>query len=57
MTPILVIKQYTDEEGLTHIDIEQPGAAGIKGTTERRIIEGGWNEHEVGRVSLIDELC
>jgi hypothetical protein len=45
ITVTLVTKQY-EEDGKTHIDIEQPGAAGIKGTTENRVVEGGWSEHE-----------
>jgi hypothetical protein len=46
MPVTLVIKEYTDDKGADHIDIEQPGAAGIKGTTERRIITDEWQEHE-----------
>ena len=46
MAVTLIIKQYTDNKGLINIDIEQPGAAGIKGTTELRTINGEWREHE-----------
>lgn len=46
MTVTLVTKQYKDDEGVTHIDIEQPGAAGIKGTTELRQLDSSWREHE-----------
>ncbi|KAF2436499.1 hypothetical protein EJ08DRAFT_602467, partial [Tothia fuscella] len=46
MTVTLVTKQYKDDEGVVHIDIEQPGAAGIKGTTELRQLDGTWREHE-----------
>jgi len=46
MTVALVIKEYKDDDGVTHIDIEQPGAAGIKGTTELRQLDGSWREHE-----------
>jgi len=46
MTVTLVTKQYKDDAGVVHIDIEQPGAAGIKGTTELRQLDGTWNEHE-----------
>lgn len=46
MPVTLVIKSYTDDKGVEHIDIEQPGAVGISGTTERRIITGEWQEHE-----------
>lgn len=46
MAVTLVIKEYTDEKGDLHIDIVQPGAVGIKGTTEKRILTGEWQEHE-----------
>jgi hypothetical protein len=42
----LNIKQYTDDKGVVNIDIEQPGAAGIKGTTELRTLNGEWRDHE-----------
>jgi len=46
MSVTLNVKQYVDDEGITHIDIDQPGAAGIGGTSEKRILHGEWNEHE-----------
>jgi len=46
ITVTLIVKQYRDAEGLYHIDIEQPGTAGIKGTSELRTVNGGWSEHE-----------
>jgi hypothetical protein len=46
MTVTLNVKQYKDDGGVVHIDIEQPGAAGIKGTTELRQLDGSWQEHE-----------
>jgi len=46
MTITLITKEYTDDEGFTHIDIEQPGAAGFKGTTEERTLDGKVGEHE-----------
>jgi hypothetical protein len=46
MNVTLVTKQYKDDEGVVHIDIVQPGAAGIKGTSEARQIDGTWREHE-----------
>jgi len=46
MTVTLVTKQYTDEEGDIHIDIVQPGTAGIKGTEELRTVNGEWRDHE-----------
>ncbi|KAE9986332.1 hypothetical protein Vi05172_g287 [Venturia inaequalis] len=45
ITVTLITKQY-EEDGKVHIDIEQPGTAGIKGTSEHRVVEGGWSEHE-----------
>ncbi|KAF2403722.1 hypothetical protein EJ06DRAFT_527326 [Trichodelitschia bisporula] len=44
MTITLHTKQYKDEQGLEHIDIEQPGV-GFK-TTELRTLDGQWREHE-----------
>jgi hypothetical protein len=46
MTVQLNIKSYQDSDGNWHIDIEQPGAAGIKGTTEQRTIDGQKADHE-----------
>jgi hypothetical protein len=46
MTVTLVTKEYKDDAGVFHIDIEQPGAAGIKGTTELRQLDDSWQEHE-----------
>jgi len=46
ITVTLVTKSYTDDDGTYHVDIEQPGAAGIKGTTELRTVNGTWSEHE-----------
>lgn len=46
MSVQLNIKSYQDEAGLWHIDIEQPGAAGIKGTTELRTVDGKPADHE-----------
>jgi len=46
MTVTLNVKEYKDEAGVTHIDIEQPGAAGLKGTSEMRQLDGSWQEHE-----------
>jgi len=42
-TVTLSVKQY-EEDGVTHIDIEQTGTGGIKGSTERRTLD--WNERE-----------
>jgi len=46
MSVQLDIKSYQDSDGLWHIDVEQPGAAGIKGTTELRTIDGKPADHE-----------
>jgi len=46
MTVTLHVKQYKDDDGVTHIDIEQPGTAGFSGTTEERQLDGTWHEHE-----------
>lgn len=40
------MKQYTDEEGHTHIDIDQTATGGIKGTTELRELNWEFKEHE-----------
>jgi hypothetical protein len=46
MAVTLEIKSYQDAEGVWHIDVEQAGAAGIKGTTELRTIDGKPATHE-----------
>jgi hypothetical protein len=46
MSVQLDIKAYQDAEGLWHIDVVQPGAAGIKGTEELRTINGKKQDHE-----------
>ena len=46
MTVQLHVKSYQDDQGIWHIDIEQPGAAGIKGTSELRTIDGKASDHE-----------
>lgn len=38
-TITLDIKQYRDDEGVEHIDIEQTATGGIKGTTENRTLD------------------
>jgi len=50
MTVTLIIRQSTDEDGTERITITQPGAAGIKGTEEKREIPPNkddkvWNDH------------
>jgi len=43
-TVTLYVKEYLDEQKVYHIDIDQTGIAGLKGTTELRILD--WQEHE-----------
>jgi len=45
-TVTLHTKQYTTEDGHTHIDIEQTATGGIKGTTELRELDWQEREHE-----------
>jgi len=46
MPVTLNITSYTDDDGKQHIDVVQPGAAGIKGTTEKRILDGEKADHQ-----------
>jgi hypothetical protein len=51
MNVTLIIRQRTDEDGTENITITQPGAAGIKGTEEKRRVpptndEQVWNDHK-----------
>ena len=43
-TVYLNIKQYTDDAGVVHVDIEQTTTGGLQGTTELRTLN--WEEHE-----------
>jgi hypothetical protein len=45
-TLYLEVKQYTDEAGVVHIDIEQTTTGGLKGTTELRTLDWEEREHE-----------
>lgn len=45
-TVTLHVKQYKDDAGVVHIDIEQTASGGIKGTTELRHLDGVTGEHE-----------
>lgn len=38
-TITLDIKQYRDDDGVEHIDIDQTATGGIKGTTENRTLD------------------
>lgn len=44
-TITLTIKEY-EEGGVTFVDIEQVGTGGIKGTTEKRHLDGKEGEHK-----------
>ncbi|KAI1333130.1 hypothetical protein F5Y16DRAFT_354883 [Xylariaceae sp. FL0255] len=44
-TVTLLVKQYVDDEGKTHIDIDQVATGGVKGTSEKRIIDFQFREH------------
>ncbi|KAL0631711.1 hypothetical protein Q9L58_009425 [Maublancomyces gigas] len=45
-TITLDIKQYRDDDGVEHIDIDQTATGGIKGTTENRTLDWTEREHE-----------
>lgn len=45
-TITLHVKQYTDDAGNTHVDIDQTATGGIKGTTELRELNWEFREHE-----------
>lgn len=45
-TVTLAIKQYKDESGVTHVDIDQTATGGIKGTSETRILDWTDREHQ-----------
>lgn len=52
-TITLHMKQYTDDEGVVRIDIEQTATGGIKGTAEKRHLdykEGEHDDHIFGKV-------
>ena len=42
----LSVKHYKDDNGVEHIDIEQTLSGGIPGTSERRILDWIYREHE-----------
>jgi len=47
-TITLTIKEYTSEDSLTHIDIDQVATGGISGTTENRTLDWQFRDHEDG---------
>ncbi|KAI9723172.1 MAG: hypothetical protein M1828_004275 [Chrysothrix sp. TS-e1954] len=52
-TLTLHIKEYTDDEGVVHIDIDQTATGGVKGTSEKRVLnntEREHNDHVFGKV-------
>jgi hypothetical protein len=44
-TVTLSIKEYLDDNYITHIDLEQTATGGIQGTTELRILDWSENSH------------
>lgn len=44
-TLTLYVKQYKDDAGNEHIDIQQMGSGGFKGNFEARTLD--WEEHHV----------
>lgn len=44
-TVTLHVKEYVDDAGLTHVDIQQTATGGIKGTTENRTLDDTFREH------------
>jgi hypothetical protein len=44
-TVTLHIKEYEDDEGKTHVDIQQMATGGVKGTTENRTLDNTFREH------------
>ena len=45
-TVTLYVKHYKDDSGVEHIDIEQKLTGGIPGTTEKRILDWTFREHD-----------
>lgn len=45
-TVTLHVTQHTDDAGVVHIDIDQTATGGIKGTTEKRALDGVPRPHE-----------
>lgn len=44
-TVTLHIKEYVDESGVTHVDIQQTATGGVKGTAENRTLDDTFREH------------
>jgi hypothetical protein len=45
-TVTLHVKQYNDDNAVTHIDIDQTATGGIKGTSENRTLDWTFREHQ-----------
>lgn len=41
----LHVKEYADDAGITHVDIQQTATGGLKGTAEDRTLDNDWREH------------
>lgn len=41
----LTIKEYVDDAGLTHVDVQQTATGGLKGTAENRTLDDTYREH------------
>lgn len=44
-TVTLTIKEYVDDAGVTHVDIQQTATGGLKGTAEDRELDNVYREH------------
>ena len=44
-TVTLHVKEYVDESGKTHVDIQQMATGGVKGTAENRTLDDTFREH------------
>ncbi|KAL1861481.1 hypothetical protein Daus18300_008876 [Diaporthe australafricana] len=44
-TVTLHVKEYVDEAGVTHVDIQQTATGGVKGNTENRTLDNTFREH------------
>ncbi|KKY39915.1 hypothetical protein UCDDA912_g00068 [Diaporthe ampelina] len=44
-TVTLHVKEYVDDAGLTHVDIQQTATGGVKGTAENRTLDDTFREH------------
>ncbi|KAF7889018.1 hypothetical protein EAF00_009318 [Botryotinia globosa] len=59
-TVTLHVKQYIDENQVTHVDIDQTATGGIKGTSENRILDwsvGTHEDHLFGKIVGQSRFC